>query len=130
MWRRGKVIKRHQRDGRKKKGILKRKEEGKQPLLINTITVLQRAALKHEPARAQHQAAQLRVSAKGTPGFPGALSILRLQGLCASPESFKRIPVKEFPEVSVPGQSLGKLRRLLKSWLGFCSQQSPPAPLL
>ena len=46
MWRRGKVIKRHQRGGRKKKGILKRKEEGKQPFPIDTMTALQRAALK------------------------------------------------------------------------------------
>lgn len=58
MERRGKVIKRHQRDGRKKKGILKRKEEGKNPFVVNIITVLQRAALKQTHAGAQHQAAQ------------------------------------------------------------------------
>jgi len=41
VWRRGKVIKRHQREGRKKKGIFKREEEGKQTLLIDTIAVLE-----------------------------------------------------------------------------------------
>lgn len=115
MWRRGKVIKRHQRDGRKgkKKGILKGKEGGKQLFPIDTIALKQK-----------HPRAQLHISAGDTRGSSRSTRDPGAGGLCASPKSFKRTPVNEFPEVSASGWSLGKLRQFFKSWLGFCSQQS------